>query len=343
VVAERASDLAFQPAAEELARDRGIHISAKEVDRTVREVATWRRDEETALTASLFGDAATAQRLAHPDDDPLSSAPTLHAFDGWEEEDVAVLSVDGAMLRSPNNGPNGLEWFECRAAIIADLRADARCRKIYLGGILSPDEVFDLLRATWCKGGNTKRRCVFVADGGKWIWERVRFYFPEAIQVLDIYHAAEHVGSAAAACWGEGSDLAQSWRGRAREMLLEQSVSFVLRALLKALRDGEAMDREALLKEIRYLYGHRHRMSYSRIKQQGLPVGSGIMESSIKQLSTHRLRQAGMKWTKPGADAMLRVRAASKSGSLIGTIHRRRTSLTTTTHSRYATILERAA
>src|SRR6266700_3098923 len=155
------------------------------------------------MTSALFGEESHQARLANPEVDPLALAPPLHSFRDWQNEIPGLISVDGAMLRSPEKGPEGLEWFECRGAVIAPAMEGTRGQKVYLGGVCSPDDLFDLARAAWCKGGNTRRPCLFVADGARWIWDRVRYYFPEAIQVLDLYHAAEHVASAATACWGE--------------------------------------------------------------------------------------------------------------------------------------------
>jgi hypothetical protein len=336
-IADEASERAFGPASLKLMQTRGLFVSAKEVDRTVREVAGWRKEEEEQLTDALFGEGASAARLADPDQDPLSEAPSLHAFADWPSGAPGLISVDGAMLRSPERGPDGLEWFECRAAVIAPACDADSGQKVYLGGVCSPDDLFDLVRAAWCKGGNTGRRCLFVADGARWIWDRVRFYFPEAIQVLDIYHAGEHVASAAAACWGDGSENAKLWRRRAREMLMEpQGPKSILRALTQMLRENEqVVNPGELRKEIRYLFTHRHRMDYARLKTQGLPVASGAMESAIKQLCAQRLRQSGMKWTRKGADAVLRIRAARMSKSLQGTIVRRHDALQERVRSSY--------
>jgi len=88
---------------------------------------------------------------------------------------------------------------------------------------------------------------------------------------------------------------------------------------------SEVLDIEELHKEFRYLWRNRHRMNYSKLRDQKLPIGSGIMESTIKQLSTQRLRMPGMMWTRAGADNILRLKAAVLSKSLGLTIERHRT------------------
>ncbi len=327
VIAEAAADQPYAHASATLEESRGLCVSPKEVDRTVREVAGWRAQEERDLTGAVFGEQAALARTV--DRDPLKEVAELHAFTGWRPDMAAVLSVDGALVRSPDQGPQGLEWFEVRGGLIAPAEEGSRAGRAYVGGVCTADALFDLLAATWRKGGHHRRLCLFVADGSRWIWERVRLYFPGVVRVLDIYHAGEHVASAAAAIWGEGDQRSVVWKRRAREMLLEPGgPKRIIRRLIAALRKPEQVaDAKTLHTEMLYLFGHRHRMPYHALKAQGLPVGSGAMESGIKQLSTRRLRQPGMKWSRAGADAVLRVRAAHLSGSLRATTDRRHRAL----------------
>jgi hypothetical protein len=100
-------------------------------------------------------------------------------------------------------------------------------------------------------------------------------------------------------------------------------VSGVLRVLCRRLKDNICLDAEQVKVEMRYLWTHRRRMRYAELMVRGLPIGSGIMESAIKQTSTQRLRQPGMMWTRERANHMLRLRAAHLSGSIHFTTQRR--------------------
>lgn len=304
------------------AAERAIGVSAKQVDRLAQEVSAWREAEEQAVVAATYPDVSGGQAKGEGEE-----VARLHDFSHWPKEAQVLLCVDGAKVRSPQSGPNGLEWFEDRAALLAPVLGERERTggKVYLGGVWSADTLFERLSATWVQSGLSGRRMVFAADGAEWIWERARFYFPQAVQVLDLYHAAEHVGSAAAACWGTESEQAKEWRAKAREWLLaSQGVQGILGRLVEAMRSADRVaDREALRREWGYLWRHRHRRRYAWLRAQGLPVGSGEMESAIKQLSVARLRQPGMMWSKRGADGMLRLRAAHLSGSLQPTIQRK--------------------
>ncbi|MGH9420282.1 MAG: hypothetical protein ACRD3J_09930 [Thermoanaerobaculia bacterium] len=325
-IAESAADLAYAHVSATLAQSRSISVSAKEVDRTAREVAAWRAEEEKALVDAAFGEKACQARLEGID--PIESTPNLYPMQGWKPDTPALISVDGAKVRSTQKGPEGLLWFECRAGIIAPADDNREARKACVGGIHSPDDLFDRLAAAWLRGDNAHRLCIFSADFGNWIWNRVRFYFPNAIQLLDIYHAGEHVGSAGIAYWGRDSDGAKDWKLRARDMLMQKAgPPNLLHGLMRMLRAGNAADADELRKEFRYLYANRHRMPYFEHHEKGLAVGSGAMESTIKQACINRVRQAGMKWTHQGAHAVLGLRCAKLSGTLAQTTDRKHKSL----------------
>jgi hypothetical protein len=313
IIAEECAELPFARAARKL-RIRGIEVSATQSDQIAQQVASWRRDEEEAVRAFLMLDGRDLNLPLH-DKAPWDHAPS---------DAVLVASVDGAKVRSTTIGEEGqgLEWFETRAGVLS-LNCD-NAPKVIVAGMKEPDRLFETLFSQSRQfAGN--RPMVFVADGALWIWDRVTQFFPKAVQVLDIYHAAEHVGAAARACWGEGSAQAAEWIASARSRLMAPSgVQVVLRELCLCLREGagQCVNAEELKIQIRYLWKNRGRMRYDWLAKQGLPVGSGIMESAIKQTSSQRLRQPGMMWTRERADLMLRLRAACLSDSLDLTIQR---------------------
>jgi hypothetical protein len=349
VVAEVAADRPYAHVAAALTQERGLTISAKEVDRTLREVAGWRAQEESGLASVVFGPESALLRAAGRD--PLPEHPPLHGPCSWPPGVAALVSADGAMARSTKKGPQGLEWFECRGGLVApvipegagpeSIGAGARLSSlntVYCAGVCTPDTLFDRLGSCWRQRVPAGCTCVFVGDGARWIWDRVLLYFPDAVQVLDFYHACEHVGSAAAAWLGDGQARALVWKEEAcRALLKPGGITRVLRDLLGALRNPERVaDADALRIEVGYFLTHRHRMRYYDLKERGLPIGSGAMESGIKQLTASRLRQPGMKWTRAGADAVLHVRAAHLSGSLRLTTTRRHRDLQQRAQERYS-------
>ena len=290
----------------------GIQVSAKEVDRQVAQVAAWHEEQEKPEIAAAFN--------------PETDTEGLYGWNGWQGQDWAMISVDCGKVRSPERGEDGrLKWFDARCGLIRPLEDIPGLRGYRTGGVMETfDPLFETLFAVWQRRPACVRRAVFLADGGNGIWERARFYFPDAVHILDIYHAGEHVGSASDAAWGQGSERAVRFKHEARGMLMEPNgPRRLIRSFLGILRDGAA-DATALKREIAYLYAHRNKMRYAEWKQMGLPIGSGAMESMIKQVCVARLRQPGMKWTRHGANAMLRVKTACQSQTMSVVFQRRR-------------------
>lgn len=152
-------------------------------------------------------------------------------------------------------------------------------------------------------------RQVAIGDGAAWLWNIVAECFPKAIQILDKYHAKEHVHEVARAVFGAGTDLAQQWaRQRCAEMDAGQ-----IDTLIAAL-DQHAARCEAARTCAGYFTTHRHRMDYPRFEKMGLCVGSGVLEAGCKTAIGVRLKRAGMHWTEPGANAIAALRCCRLSG-----------------------------
>jgi hypothetical protein len=311
VIAEEAANMPYASSSRHLKRI-GIAVSASQADQIAQQVATWRKEEEEAVRAVAI---LKGQDLNLP----------LHDKRKWDRhpaDTALVVSVDGAMVRSTTPGEHGLglEWFETRVGVLT-LNCDYAPKAI-VAGFQDADKLFETLWSQSRQIGG-KRKAVFIADGAAWIWDRAAQFFPKAVQVLDIYHAAEHVAAAARACWGAESAEALQWARTARNLLMQPSgVRTVLRQLCRRLRSGGCADTHELQTQIRYLWKNRRRMHYDRLLDQRLPIGSGVMESAIKQTTTQRLRQPGMKWTRDTAALIMRLRASFLSGSLELTVHR---------------------
>jgi hypothetical protein len=145
---------------------------------------------------------------------------------------------------------------------------------------------------------------VVLGDGAHWIWTIAETHFPRAIQLLDWYHASEYVWNAASAIWGESSPERGIWARAQLDLLWEGKVAEVLVELERWPESGEAV-----LAAVSYYREHQGRMDYASYRSRGLQIGSGSVESACKQLVSARLKQAGMIWEAPGAEAVATVRA----------------------------------
>lgn len=158
------------------------------------------------------------------------------------------------------------------------------------------------------RGVAQAEQVVVIGDGAHWIWRLADEHFPDAIQILDWYHASSYIWNAAHAIYGEGSDLGNQWALRRLDQLWKGKLDPLLIHLQKHAQ------RKAVKEAISYFKNNRSRMDYPRYRQMGLQIGSGTIESGCKHVIAHRLRQAGMRWTLEGAQAVAKLRARLKSG-----------------------------
>lgn len=159
-------------------------------------------------------------------------------------------------------------------------------------------------------------RVVKIADGPKNNWTFLKS-LPngrKGEEVLDFYHATEHLYDAFVTAYGEGSPKCMCEFIKYRHILRHEvnGAEKVIRHLLY-LRD-KFPRRRTLTKTLKYFRRHRRRMQYARLARRKLPIGSGIVEAACKTLVTQRLKRSGMRWRNDGGQAILTLRALEQSG-----------------------------
>jgi hypothetical protein len=156
-----------------------------------------------------------------------------------------------------------------------------------------------------------QRACV--GDGAKWIWNLSSLCFPTAQEVVDWHHAMEHVWLAAHLMEAWDAAHRQRWvKRREDELWLGHARSVA--AEIEALAQEQPTQTQALHTEAGYFQNNQRRMQYQAFHEEGYPVGSGTVESGCKQLVQARMKGAGMRWSRPGAENMLALRAEYLSG-----------------------------
>lgn len=141
------------------------------------------------------------------------------------------------------------------------------------------------------------------ADGAEWIWNLVADYFPQSVQIVDWYHACEHLSQAAQAVYPDDPAAAQRWAEQHRHDLYLGSIHHITTPLEQADLPSEAQ----------YFHTHQRRMQYHTFREQGYPIGSGTVESGIKRYKA-RLTGAGMHGSRPAAERLLVIRSAVLTG-----------------------------
>lgn len=156
-------------------------------------------------------------------------------------------------------------------------------------------------------------RLVKAADGANDNWTFLHSELPAGDEVVDFFHAAEHLNVAVAAAYGDGTVEARRRFADLRHVLLEQEngVGTVIRSLIH-LRDKHPRSKR-IATELAYFRKRRRRMRYAEMKAQGLPIGTGVTEAACKTLVTQRLKQSGMRWGQEGGQAILNLRGWAQS------------------------------
>lgn len=166
-----------------------------------------------------------------------------------------------------------------------------------------------VLREATRRGFTEAARCVVLGDGSLWIWNTARELFPQAIQILDRFHAKEALHRTAQAIFGATSAQARPW-AVARCAELDEGK---LHAIIRALRPHVGSCVEAA-KCAHYILRNRQRMRYPKFHEQGLCTSTGVLEAGCKVAIGTRLKRAGMHWTVSGANAIIALRCVRLSG-----------------------------
>jgi hypothetical protein len=183
----------------------------------------------------------------------------------------------------------------------------------YVGAIESCDEFGHRLYAeAWRRGWARAEKKVVLGDGADWIWNQAELHFPEATQIVDLYHAREHLWSLAAKLYGHGSPAQKRWVLVRKDKLDEGKIESLVGSLRSVAASHPALA-EDIFTEANYFENNKERMRYPKFRKQGFFVGSGVIEAGCKTV-LGRLKQSGMFWTVRGANAIIALRCCELSG-----------------------------
>jgi Uncharacterised protein family (UPF0236) len=211
-------------------------------------------------------------------------------------------SMDGYLVRFEDG------WHEMKAGAFWTVGDKGQAQAIEYYTDTAPAETFsDLVWArAVVRGAHLAPELVFIADGAHWIWRIVQRHFPDAIQIVDWYHATAYLIKVAHAAFGEHSPQAQAWLERSKADLYEGHLGSVIRACRALL----GLAPKAVAEARSYFAANRTRLRYAKFRAKGLQIGSGSMESGCKQIALERLKIAGAQWSREGARKLAKARAA---------------------------------
>lgn len=180
-------------------------------------------------------------------------------------------------------------------------------RRTALGG-------FDKLLYTLAYKSGLKRaeQVVVIGDGAHWIWDLADEQFPGCVQIVDLYHAKEHVWDIAHAVFGRATPQGVSWAKHACDLLVHGKIEDLVALIgeLPPIAPPPGKSKSVPEQALGYFSTNAERMRYPTFRAQGMHVGSGIAEAACKTVVTTRFKQTGMRWTPGGLDAILPLRTA---------------------------------
>ena len=186
----------------------------------------------------------------------------------------------------------------------------------YTGGIETAAEFGRrMFLEAWNRGWSRAEKKVIIGDGAEWIWNIADEHFPGAIQIVDLFHARQHLWDLARLLYPGDDARQKSWMLRHQPKLDDGKIEKLVR-FLRSVDAPSPELAEKIHKEAAYFEKNAERMRYPEFRRQHLFVGSGVIEAGCKTVVGSRLKQSGMFWTVRGANAIIALRCCQLNGEL---------------------------
>jgi hypothetical protein len=185
----------------------------------------------------------------------------------------------------------------------------------YAGAIETAEEFGKrIYLEAWKRGWRRAEKKVVIGDGAEWIWNIAQQHFPGAIQIVDLYHARQHLWGLTRKLYPNDEAQQKRWIMIHKDQLLDEGKIEELVASLRSIPSPSAELAEKIQTEAEYFQKNAERMRYPKFRQQHLFVGSGVIEAGCKAVIGARCKQSGMFWTVRGANAILALRCCHLNG-----------------------------
>lgn len=178
----------------------------------------------------------------------------------------------------------------------------------YVGAIETAEEFGKrIYLEAWKRGWSRAAKKVVMGDGAEWIWNLAHQHFPSAVEIIDLYHARQHLWNLARKLYPNDEARQKRWIMRQQNRLDEGQIEKLVDSL-RGIDSPNAELAEAIRTEAEYFEKNAARMRYPEFRRQHLFVGTGVMEAGCKTVIGSRLKQSGMFWTVRGANAIVALR-----------------------------------
>jgi len=314
MMARAGSNTTFKDGREDLQVYAGITVSAKSIERVSEtigaEMERWARRE---------GDSCVEAFAEVPEDE--RRIPHLYVSMDGTGVPMTKRELEGRAGRQPDGSAKTREVK--LGCAFTQTTVDDEGRPVrdpestsFVGAIESAELFGERVFAEAVRRGLAHaQRVVVLGDGAAWVRGIVETHFPSAVQIIDLYHAREHVSTLCKELFGTDEQTIALSRARWWEALdagMIETIVAEARAVLPRNRERRRKART----EIGFLENNKDRMRYDRFRQMGLFVGSGVVEAGCKSIIAQRLKQSGMEWSLRGANAIIALRCIMKSGRL---------------------------
>lgn len=302
----------FGPLQEELWIQHQVRLSDSALDMLMHSaggVAEQDRQTEIEQLASK-GPGLHRERLLTPD--RVETTPSR-----------LYISCDGVTYRTryrevdaENPKKNRVIYQEMKVGTVFWQSSDGRWQKQVMAGRDHPEPFGLSLWALAVRCGMLEAaEVVFISDGGSWCNTVAEMYFKDATRILDWYHLSEHVWAAGRQLYPEADRRAEQWVRECLTHLHDSSGIGLLRYLERSRRVRPAAAQSIMDDLIGYVRPRVAITDYVDYRKSDYVIGSGLMESTCKQLVSQRLKGPGMQWSEEGALAMTALIAHRLNGT----------------------------
>ena len=281
----------FAEGEETLKRLKGVEINAKQIERVCHHYGALIEEEDCDLIATNIHreyEVTQSNQLHYA---MLDGAMYLTKEEKWKEAKL------GRIFNVKDNVPISKE-----RSIIANSTYVS-----HLGGIKEflPKFEYHL---------DGLKSLVIIADGARWIWNWADDFYPDATQILDFYHAKEHLCQFALNYFKERTTCTQ-WIDTQCKIMLEDDVQKVIDELKELPQSNHKKTADQKRKLIAYYQKNIKRMRYKTYLKRELLIGSGAIESAHRNVLQQRMKLSGQHWTKNGFQQISNIRVAYKSNN----------------------------
>ena len=298
-------------------------------EKAARMAGTWGcaiSDDAIHACVGRKGRQAQAHPLTEARPRPPQPFTLMIMMDGW----LARHRYHQWGLKPPGKKAERIHWYEIKSAVIfrlADRGATSSGRRflIHKQVVATPadTEPTDFAQAVYREalrmGLATAEKVYVVQDGAVYLWNIFEERFAHTAQgVLDFYHASDHLWALAHELFGDGSAEAHRWASRLMHQLRhgkEERVVKTLESLMNAPPPQHTHATPKISTTAQYFLDHQDHIHYAALADQGIPIGSGAMESQCGQLQD-RFKRRGQFWIKPGFACLLAIALRSQNGEL---------------------------